>query len=113
MIPPDPEQLQVITNPDEIPQVETQGFYVSVRASYLGKTWELRMNSKATEATLSLVAKAEPSNSEVINVIRNIVGDLPPVDIVGLAGLAAEIQELIQKYSHKSFILEGEALHAE
>jgi len=112
MIPPDPEKIQVITDPNEIPQVETSGFYVSVRASYLGRTWELRTNSKATEATLSIVTKAEPSNTEVVNIVRYIKTDLPPVDIVGLAGLATRLQALVAAYSHKTFILEGEAIGA-
>ena len=112
MIPPNPEELQIITNPNDIPQVETTGFYVSVRASYLGRTWELRVNTKSTVATLGIVTRIESSNNEVLSVIRHITESIPPVEVVGLAGLSNHLQNLITRYSHKGFVLEGEAKDA-
>jgi len=112
MIAPEPEMPLVITNPEDIPQVETLGFYVSVRATYLGRIWELRMDNKSKDATLSIVSREDESVSEVINTIRYIDDGMPLVDIVGLAGMATHLQNLIYRYSHKTFVLEGKAKNA-
>jgi hypothetical protein len=109
MIPPNPEELIVITDPNDIPRVETECFYVAVRATYLGRLWELKIDTKSRSAALSVVTKNEASSSEFINTVKYIADGLPPIDIVGLAGMATYIQVLVGQISHKTFTLEGDA----
>lgn len=109
MILPDPEQLTIITDPKNIPQVETECFYVAVRATYLKKLWELRIDTKSQNATLSIVTKNDTPGKELINIVKYITDGLPPIDIIGLAGMATHIKILVNQIAHKTFTLEGEA----
>lgn len=109
MIPPDPEQLIVITDPNDIPRVETECFYVAVRATYLGLLWELRIDTKSRAAMLSVVTKDKASSGEFVKTVKYISDGLPSIDIVGLADMATYIQVLVNQISHKTFTLEGAA----
>jgi len=109
MIPPDPEQLTIITDPKDIPQVETECFYVAVRARYLGRLWELRIDTKSHSAMLSVVTVDKVSRGEFVKAVKYISDGLPPIDVVGLADMANHIQVLVNQISHKTFTLEGEA----
>jgi len=109
MIPPDPEQLTIITDPKDIPQVETECFYVAVRARYLGRLWELKIDTKLRTAMLSVVTKDKASSGEFVKTVKYISDGLPPIDIVGSADMANHIQVLVNQISHKTFTLEGEA----
>jgi hypothetical protein len=109
MIPPEPEEITVITNPNDIPKVETESFYVAVRATYLGRLWELRIDTKSRSAALSVVTKNETTSSEFVNTVKYITDGLPPIDILGLADMATHIKTLVEQIAHKTFTLEGEA----
>ncbi len=109
----DSEELSTITDPNEIPRIETECCYVAVRAMYLDKLWELRVNIDSNTAVLSLVSDYGRPNRESTNVVHHINEGLPPIDVVGIAGLATHIKTLISKFSLKTFILEGDAKNAE
>ena len=113
MILQDSEKLPIITDPNEIPRIETECCYVAVRAAYLDRLWELRVNIESNTAVLSLVSEYGRPNRESINVVHHVNEGLPPIDVVGIAGLAAHIKTLIGKFSLKTFILEGDAKNAE
>ena len=113
MILQDSEKLPIITDPNEIPRIETECCYVAVRAVYLDRLWELRVNIESNTAVLSLVSDYGRPNRESINVVHHVHEGLPPIDVVGIAGLATHIKTLISKFSLKTFILEGDAKNAE
>lgn len=105
MIPPDPETKRVIHSVEDIPLPVIVGISATIRAEYLGKLWELSIDKRTKEATLSTVRSDDFNNSTCTFPVMRFSCENVPFDVMGTSDLTTLLFRLVKEKAHKDFVL--------